>query len=78
MAALELQHASGEEKRLGTVLVEMGVVTHEQVEEAVRYQTGVVLTELCQWRDGYFRLEAFDIPSHGEIAVDAQDFVVTD
>jgi hypothetical protein len=77
VAALELQHASGEEKRLGTVLVEMGVLTHEQVEEAVRYQTGVVLAELCQWRDGYFRLEAFEIPSHGEIAVDAQDFVVT-
>jgi len=75
--ALELQHASGEEKRLGTVLVEMGAVTLEQVEDAVRYQTGVVLTELCQWRDGYFRLEAFEIPSHGEIAVDAQDFVVT-
>lgn len=77
VAALELQHVAADEKRLGTVLVEMGVLTPEKVEEAVRYQTGVVLAELCQWREGFFRLEAFDIPSHGEVAVDAQDFVVS-
>jgi Domain of unknown function (DUF4388) len=76
--ALERQHFAQEEKRLGQVLVEMGRVSPEDVEEAVRYQIGIVLTELCQWTSGFFKFDAVEIPEKGEIEVDAQDFVATE
>jgi hypothetical protein len=78
LEALERQHFSQEEKRLGQVLVEMGRVSPEDVEEAVRYQIGIVLTELCQWTSGFFKFDAVEIPEKGEIEVDAQDFVATE
>jgi hypothetical protein len=78
LEALERQHFSQEEKRLGQVLVEMGRVSPEDVEEAVRYQIGIVLTELCQWASGFFKFDAVEIPEKGEIEVDAQDFVATE
>ncbi len=76
--ALERQHFSQEEKRLGEVLVEMGQVSPEDVEEVVRYQIGLVLTELCQWTNGFFKFDAVEIPESGEFEVDAQDFVATE
>jgi Domain of unknown function (DUF4388) len=78
LEALERQHFAPEEKRLGQVLVEMGRVSPEDVEEAVRYQLGLVLTELCQWTSGFFKFDAVEIPEKGEIEVDAQDFVATE
>ncbi len=78
LEALERQHFAPEEKRLGHVLVEMGRVSPEDVEEAVRHQIGLVLTELCQWTAGFFKFDAVDIPEKGEIEVDAQDFVATE
>jgi hypothetical protein len=76
--ALERQRLSQEEKRLGTVLVEMGQVSPLDVEEVMKYQTGLVLSELCQWASGFFRFDALDIPENREIEVDSQDFVVSE
>ena len=76
--ALERQHFAQDEKRLGQVLVEMGQVSPEDVEEVVRYQIGLVLTELCQWTNGFFKFDAVEIPESGEFEVDAQDFVATE
>jgi hypothetical protein len=78
LEALERQHFAPEEKRLGHVLVEMGRVSPEDVEEAVRHQIELVLTELCQWTAGFFKFDAVEIPEKGEIEVDAQDFVATE
>ncbi len=78
LEALERQHFSQDEKRLGQVLVEMGKVSPEDVEEVVRYQIGLVLTELCQWTSGFFKFDAVEIPEAGEFEVDAQDFVATE
>jgi hypothetical protein len=74
--ALERQRVAGREKRLGAVLVEMGKVKPAEVEHIVRYQTGVVLSELFQWTQGYFKFEAMEVGGEGEVEVDAQDFVV--
>jgi hypothetical protein len=41
----------------------------------VRYQIGLVLTELCQWPSGFFKFDAMELPEGGEYEVDAQDFV---
>ncbi len=76
--ALERLHGSGENKRLGTVLIEMGQVRHEDVEQVVRYQVGCVLSELTQWTEGYFHFDRLEIPEGGEIEVDAKDFVVAE
>jgi hypothetical protein len=78
LEALERQHFEQEEKRLGTVLVEMGKVSREDVEEVVRYQIGLVLGELCQWTGGFFKFDAMEIPEKGEVEVDAQDFVAAE
>jgi hypothetical protein len=75
LEALERQHFGQDEKRLGAVLVEMGRVSPEDVEEVVRYQIGLVLAELCQWPTGFFKFDAMELPEGGEIEVDAQDFV---
>lgn len=74
--ALERQQWSGENRRLGAVLVDMGQVRAEDVREVVRYQVGCVVAELDQWQEGFFRFDAMEIPEGGEIEVDAQDFVL--
>lgn len=76
--ALERQQSSGENRRLGAVLIDMGVVREEDVVEVVRYQVASVLAEVDQWQEGFFRLDTMDIPEGGEVEVDAQDFVVTE
>jgi hypothetical protein len=76
--ALKRQQWSGESRRLGAVLIGMGAVREEDVAEVVRYQVASVLEEVEQWRDGFFRFDAMDIPEGVEIEVDAQDFVVTE
>ena len=76
--ALERQHSSVKHPRLGSVLVEMGHLRREDVEEAIRYQVGRVLAELVLWTDGFFRFDAMEITRGDEIEVDAQDFVVAE
>jgi hypothetical protein len=78
MEALERQHASREEKRLGTILIEMGQACQEDLEEAMRHQTGVIVAELFQWPTGFFKFEPLELPERGEIEVDAKDFLVAE
>jgi hypothetical protein len=75
-AALERQHLSAAPRKLGDLLVEAGAITGEQLGEALRQQTGLVVQELCRWRSGYFRFEVVPVASAGEIGVDAEDLVV--
>jgi hypothetical protein len=74
--ALERQHAAGDDRKLGHILVEMGSLTEQQLQEVIRQQTGLVVQELCRWRSGYFRFEVAPVASKGEIGVDAEDLVV--
>ncbi|MDD5563921.1 MAG: DUF4388 domain-containing protein [Thermoanaerobaculaceae bacterium] len=73
--ALEHQFRSREERRLGSILVEMGLVSLDALEAVLYQQIQRVIGELVKWRDGYFKFEAFEIPDHGEIAVDAREFL---
>jgi hypothetical protein len=75
-AALERQHLSADEPRLGEVLVETGAISEAQLEEALQQQTGLVVHELCRWRNGYFRFEVGPVASAGDIGVEAEDLVV--
>jgi hypothetical protein len=76
--ALEQQHAAGDDRKLGHILVAMESLSEEQLQDVVKQQTGLVVKELCRWRRGYFRFEVAPVASKGEIGVDAEDLVVAD
>ncbi len=73
--ALEHQYRSREERRLGSILVQMGKLSQEALESVIFEQIERVIGELVEWRDGYFKFETMDIPDHGEVAVDAREFL---
>ncbi len=73
--ALEHQFRSREERRLGSILVEMGALSAEALEAVIYQQVQHVIGELVRWHDGYFKFEAVEIKDHGEIAVDAREFL---
>jgi len=76
--ALDRQHRSRKEQRLGTVLVEMGALDAATVERVIGEQTAKVVAELFTWPGGFFRFDPAEIPDHGEIEVDARDFLLRD
>lgn len=74
--ALGRQARSAAERRLGSVLLDMGVVDEETLRGLMHEQVGRVLKDLLQWRRGFVRFEALQVPEGGEIGVDARDFLV--
>jgi hypothetical protein len=74
--ALGRQARSVAERRLGSVLLEMGVVDEETLRGLMHEQVGRVLKDLLQWRRGFVRFEALRVPEGGEIGVDARDLLV--
>lgn len=76
--ALERQHASGDNRKLGFILMDMGSLTEDQLKDVLKQQTGLVVQEMFRWRSGYFKFEVAPVASSGEIGVDAEDLVVAD
>lgn len=76
MAALEAQHRSPDGKRLGTILVEMGYLTKETLEQIIRQQIEKVIYEFLTWKSGFFKFELMDVPDGDEVEVDAKDFLL--
>jgi hypothetical protein len=76
--ALDRQHRSREERRLGSILVQMHAVSQDALEAVIYEQVQRVIGDLVKWRDGYFKFEAMEIPDHGEIGVDAREFLAQD
>ena len=74
--ALERQHEAGGDRRLGSVLVEMGAVAATAVEMMIRQQTANVMREMFAWEQGFFVFDALEVPEGGEVAVDARDLVM--
>ena len=77
-AALERQYRSKRDRRLGTILVEMGAVDAAAVESVICEQTAKVIAELFAWPGGFFRFDPAEIPDHGEVEVDARDFLASE
>lgn len=73
--ALIKQHHSREERRPGRILVEMGALKVEDLENVVHRQIERVLGELFSWREGFFKFEPMDIPDRGEVEVDGREFL---
>ena len=76
--ALEAQHTATEEKRLGTILVEMGLLKEEALRQVITRQIEGVISEFMQWETGFFKFDLLRLPDHGEVEVDAEDFVHRD
>jgi len=76
LEALERQSRAAEEKRLGHVLVEMGALDKATMERVVRAQTQRVVSEFLRWKSGFAKFEILQIPDHGEVEVDARDFLL--
>lgn len=47
----------GDKRRLGEILVALGLTTPKEVERQVRLQVEAVVFELMSWREGFFRFE---------------------
>src|SRR5688572_12877184 len=76
LEALERQSRAAEEKRLGHLLVEMGALDEATMERVVRGQTQRVVSEFLRWKSGFAKFEVLQIPDHGEVEVDARDFLL--
>jgi hypothetical protein len=52
--ARDMQQRLGDKRRLGEILVSLGVITEREVERQVRFQTEEVVFEIMSWNEGYF------------------------
>jgi hypothetical protein len=76
--ALERKARAPEDRRLGHILLQMGAVTEEQLFDVLRGQLHEVTAEMFRWRQGVVEFEDMRIEPQGEVAVDAQDFLLRD
>jgi Domain of unknown function (DUF4388)/Tetratricopeptide repeat len=54
---------------LGTILVEQGAVSADDVKRQLRFQIEEAVFELIQWKDGYFRFEEGPSQGNGVVGV---------
>ena len=73
-AARALQQAPGESRRLGEILVAMGVITQRELDRQVRRQVEAVVFELMSWQEGFFSFVEVDLDG---MTVDATTTVTT-
>jgi len=52
--ARDMQQRQGDKRRLGQILVALGVITQREVERQVRFQIEEVVFEVMSWNEGYF------------------------
>jgi hypothetical protein len=76
MAALERQHDGTGFRRLGDVLVEMGLLAQGTLQSVVRRRMEELVGELLAWRTGFFRFEPSGSGDEASVEVDLGDFVL--
>ena len=73
--ALTLQAASTKKIRLGTMLVEMGVLEKSTLEDLIKGQFSTVISEFFHWDMGTFEFEVMELVDRGEVELEAADFL---
>ena len=76
MKALERQHDGTGFRRLGDVLVEMGLLAEGTLQAVVRRRMEELVGELLAWKSGFFRFEPAGAGSDADVEVDLGDFVL--
>jgi len=74
--ALAIQGRSKVDRRLGSILVELGTVDAQDIRRVVYTQVARVLQELFQWRHGFVKVRPMVIADGGEVEVDAEEFLL--
>ncbi len=69
IAAARLVQQQGNGRALGSILVEQGLVTEDDVRRQLRFQIQEIVFELIQWKDGYFRFEEGPPATGGGVTV---------
>jgi len=75
MTALERQHDGTGFRRLGEVLVEMGLLAEGTLQAVVRRRMEELVGELLAWKSGFFRFEPV-ASADARLEVDLGDFVL--
>ena len=52
--ARDMQQRQGDKRRLGEILVSLGVITDREVERQIRFQIEEVVFEVMSWNEGHF------------------------
>src|ERR1700704_1536377 len=52
--ARDMQQRQGDKRRLGEILVSLGVITQREVERQIRFQIEEGVFEVMSWNEGYF------------------------
>jgi hypothetical protein len=65
--ALGKQVTSSEEKRLGTILIEMGALTQEAQNSVILEQVIRTVSEFANWDSGNFVFSSVHVADHGEV-----------
>jgi hypothetical protein len=76
--ALDRKARAVEDRRLGHILLQMGAVTEADLFDVLRGQLNEVTAEMFRWRQGVVEFQEMLIEPHGEVAVDAQEFLLRD
>jgi len=73
--ALLIQRNLREWKPVGSICVEYGFVTKEQLAEGIKSLITEIVSELLAWNEGHFAFEAQDLQTLDEINMDMREFI---
>jgi len=76
VVALERQHDGTGFRRLGEVLLDMGLLSEGTLDAAVRRRMQELVTDLLGWKTGFFHFEPATGSREASIEVDLGDFVL--
>jgi hypothetical protein len=74
--ALAEQHRSGQDKRLGEIMIDMMVMKEHDIQRVLEVQVGQVVREIFDWKSGFFRFKNLEIEDFGNFEMDARDFMI--
>ncbi|HEY7877194.1 MAG TPA: DUF4388 domain-containing protein [Gemmatimonadaceae bacterium] len=77
--ARDAQVRVGDIRKLGEILVELGAITHKELERQVRFQVEEVVFELMSWREGFFSFEERDVvnvPAEATIRISTESLLM--
>jgi tetratricopeptide (TPR) repeat protein len=70
--ARDRQQRTGDERRIGEILVEMGAITPRELQRQVRFQVEEVVFEVIGWQEGYFSFTEgamSDVPAEASVRI---------